>query len=445
MRAIAAGARRPLHVAAADGDRAVRARRGAAVERSSCRRSPPCSSGSPRGGAGARRRTRVRSGVLALGMTVNVADGAAELGPRPRGRDRHLRRRPPRPSRVIRGRCRRQAWRRPSSRSTRTRARCSGTRSRCSRRSSGAWSCSPSAASRTCSSSSSRERRRARARRVRRAYLRAIGTRGRRRRGGIPLRRRPRGRRRPAASARPRRPAGAARRERLVDAHPELAARLRSRGRGARCSAARSRSTAPSSRATPRRHARLPDREPARRPAASRARATGSTPAPPTASGPRSRSASTRTTAARSGGSRPICSTWRATSTASGSSLELWREAAGRAGVRSEADLVAQIARDVEETRAATRPGVDRKKCRWLRRLSHHMDAAGNAHPLERVRCLDCGTSYAKPADGGTVHENPGCPRCGYLGWIPTSVPSRAAAPDRSGADRAAAPPRRPR
>ena len=62
------------------------------------------------------------------------------------------------------------------------------------------------------------------------------------------------------------------------------------------------------------------------------------------------------------------------------------------------------------------------------------MDAAGNVIHIERVRCLDCSTSYSKPADGGTVHENPGCPRCGYLGWIATSVPTgrqRQAAPAR--------------
>lgn len=43
---------------------------------------------------------------------------------------------------------------------------------------------------------------------------------------------------------------------------------------------------------------------------------------------------------------------------------------------------------------------------------------------LDRVRCLDCGTKYAKPAGGGTVHENPGCPRCGYVGWIDTALPA---------------------
>jgi hypothetical protein len=37
---------------------------------------------------------------------------------------------------------------------------------------------------------------------------------------------------------------------------------------------------------------------------------------------------------------------------------------------------------------------------------------------LEQVRCLDCGAAYTKPAGGGTVRENPGCPDCGYVGWI---------------------------
>ena len=36
---------------------------------------------------------------------------------------------------------------------------------------------------------------------------------------------------------------------------------------------------------------------------------------------------------------------------------------------------------------------------------------------LVTVRCLACGQPYAKPADGGTVKTNPGCPKCGYLGW----------------------------
>ncbi len=42
---------------------------------------------------------------------------------------------------------------------------------------------------------------------------------------------------------------------------------------------------------------------------------------------------------------------------------------------------------------------------------------------LMAVRCLECGEEYSKPERGGTVRENPGCPRCGYLGWISASIP----------------------
>jgi predicted nucleic acid-binding Zn-ribbon protein len=41
---------------------------------------------------------------------------------------------------------------------------------------------------------------------------------------------------------------------------------------------------------------------------------------------------------------------------------------------------------------------------------------------VTRVRCLECGSAYAKPAKGGTVEQNPGCPNCGYIGWIPAAV-----------------------
>jgi len=34
------------------------------------------------------------------------------------------------------------------------------------------------------------------------------------------------------------------------------------------------------------------------------------------------------------------------------------------------------------------------------------------------VRCLGCGEVYAKPLGGGTVRANPGCPGCGYVGWV---------------------------
>jgi len=42
---------------------------------------------------------------------------------------------------------------------------------------------------------------------------------------------------------------------------------------------------------------------------------------------------------------------------------------------------------------------------------------------LESVRCLDCGTVYAKPVRGGTVSANPGCPSCGYVGWLSVTIP----------------------
>jgi hypothetical protein len=46
---------------------------------------------------------------------------------------------------------------------------------------------------------------------------------------------------------------------------------------------------------------------------------------------------------------------------------------------------------------------------------------------FERVRCLECGEVYAKPLAGSTVDKNPGCPLCGYVGWIPlTRPPERA-------------------
>ena len=53
---------------------------------------------------------------------------------------------------------------------------------------------------------------------------------------------------------------------------------------------------------------------------------------------------------------------------------------------------------------------------------------------LESVRCLECGAVYAKPAGGGIVQTNPGCPECGYVGWIPVSLPREPATRHRSAA-----------
>ena len=55
---------------------------------------------------------------------------------------------------------------------------------------------------------------------------------------------------------------------------------------------------------------------------------------------------------------------------------------------------------------------------------------------LESVRCLECGAVYSKPADGGTVRENPGCPECGYVGWIIAAAPvAERTRPTRSDVD----------
>jgi hypothetical protein len=56
---------------------------------------------------------------------------------------------------------------------------------------------------------------------------------------------------------------------------------------------------------------------------------------------------------------------------------------------------------------------------------------------LESVRCLECGSVYAKPSGGGTVQENPGCPDCGYVGWVGARVVfSESPPPRRSDAGR---------
>ena len=48
---------------------------------------------------------------------------------------------------------------------------------------------------------------------------------------------------------------------------------------------------------------------------------------------------------------------------------------------------------------------------------------AGSVARIERVRCLSCGVIYAKPKGGGTVSANPGCPECGYVGWVLETLP----------------------
>jgi hypothetical protein len=49
-------------------------------------------------------------------------------------------------------------------------------------------------------------------------------------------------------------------------------------------------------------------------------------------------------------------------------------------------------------------------------------DVAPKLTVIESVRCLECGAVYAKPSGGGTTRENPGCPDCGYVGWVGADV-----------------------
>ena len=56
---------------------------------------------------------------------------------------------------------------------------------------------------------------------------------------------------------------------------------------------------------------------------------------------------------------------------------------------------------------------------------------------IARVRCLNCKASYVKPAGGGTVTANPGCPECGYVGWVIERAPvTMGDAPNRSAVGR---------
>jgi len=54
---------------------------------------------------------------------------------------------------------------------------------------------------------------------------------------------------------------------------------------------------------------------------------------------------------------------------------------------------------------------------------------------LHTVRCLGCGAVYSKPAEGGIVTSNPGCPDCGYVGWLATSLATALALRHRFAAD----------
>jgi hypothetical protein len=50
---------------------------------------------------------------------------------------------------------------------------------------------------------------------------------------------------------------------------------------------------------------------------------------------------------------------------------------------------------------------------------------AVSRHGTQTVTCLDCGTTYPKPVKGSTSARNPGCPSCGYVGWLEVEVTVR--------------------
>jgi hypothetical protein len=63
------------------------------------------------------------------------------------------------------------------------------------------------------------------------------------------------------------------------------------------------------------------------------------------------------------------------------------------------------------------------------------MTESSDLSPTETVRCLSCDALYAKPLGGGTVRANPGCPDCGYIGWVEAQAITPAE-PPRSDEDR---------
>ena len=50
---------------------------------------------------------------------------------------------------------------------------------------------------------------------------------------------------------------------------------------------------------------------------------------------------------------------------------------------------------------------------------------AVSKHGTQTVTCLECGKAYPKPKNGNTTARNPGCPNCGYVGWLEVEVTVR--------------------
>ena len=94
--------------------------------------------------------------------------------------------------------------------------------------------------------------------------------------------------------------------------------------------------------------------------------------------------------------------------------LELWQRLRDERAFESEAELVAQIDRDVEATRRGQRPALE-PQVRDRRHLSG-MEQRTLTERRELVRCLDCGTEYRLPRD---VRPRPSRarPAAASVGW----------------------------
>ncbi len=120
--------------------------------------------------------------------------------------------------------------------------------------------------------------------------------------------------------------------------------------------------------------------------------------------------------------------------------VELWRRLRDERAFESEAELIAQIARDVEETRAATRPPDDAARKRKLPAagsLSAAMDASRQRRCSSSASAAStAGRTTSSRPTAAPCSQNPGCPRCGYVGLDPRDDPAsslRATAPLRRG------------
>ncbi len=55
-------------------------------------------------------------------------------------------------------------------------------------------------------------------------------------------------------------------------------------------------------------------------------------------------------------------------------------------------------------------------------RIHRYVERGRYDAAAEQVRCLACRRVYDKPSAGTTVGRNPGCPSCGYVGWLSVLV-----------------------